>query len=55
MAKAKARELADPRTAKSGCKRACCVKGPKVVSHSQVWAFSRAHPGVEPLRPGVAV
>lgn len=53
MARHKAKELADPRTAKSGCTRACCVKGPKWVPHWKVWEFSRANPGVDPLKPGI--
>lgn len=55
MAKHKATELADPRTAKSGCQRACCDKRPDRVPHWKVWAFSRAHPGEQPLRDGVRV
>ena len=46
----KVKELADPRTAKSGCRRPCCNKDPKLVPHDKVWAFSRANPGVSPFR-----
>lgn len=50
MARVKVKELADPRTAKSGCKRACCDPDPKKVPHWKVWAFSRDNPGVSPWR-----
>jgi hypothetical protein len=50
MSRTKAKELADPRTAKSGCTRACCDKDPKKVPHWKVWSFSRANPGVSPWR-----
>lgn len=46
----KVKELADPRTAKAGCTRPCCVKDPKRVTHDKVWAFSLANPGVSPFR-----
>lgn len=55
MAKHKATELADPRTARSGCQRPCCDKRPGRVPHWKVWRFSLANPGVPPLRDDVAV
>ena len=53
MAKHKAKELADPRTARSGCTRACCDKRPGRIAHDRVWTWSRQHPGVDPFKPGV--
>lgn len=55
MARTKAKELPDPRTAKSGCTRACCDKRPGRVPHWKVWRFSLANPGVPPLRHDVEV
>lgn len=40
----KVKELADIRTAKSGCQRPCCKKDPKQVPLDRVWRFSLANP-----------
>jgi hypothetical protein len=51
----KVKELQDPRTAPvNACRRPCCHKDLKRVPHDRVWAWSRAHPGVQVLKPGVA-